>query len=148
MEDLFSDYLQFSCNKCSRCCTGEPGFVFLSEEDVEKLSSFLSCTREQFIECYCRMVKINQSESLLSLKEKANYECILWKDGCSAYGARPTQCIAYPFWTRIKDKDSWEKEKHSCPGINVGKKWSKEEVCKMRNLYEESILSYIREVRA
>ena len=34
---FYSDGLRFECTRCSRCCRHTPGYVFLSENDVERL---------------------------------------------------------------------------------------------------------------
>ena len=38
-----------------------------------------------------------EEKIVLCLKEKPNFDCILWKDGCEAYEGRPVQCRTYPF---------------------------------------------------
>ena len=82
------------------------------------------------------------SKEALALIELKNYDCILWDKecGCKAYGARPVQCSTYPFWSWIlKDKDSWNNESKSCPGINKGKIWSKESIEKECSNYVANV---------
>jgi Fe-S-cluster containining protein len=75
----------------------------------------------------------------LCLKEKENYDCILWDNGCIAYEARPTQCSTYPFWSRIlSSKEMWNEEGLSCPGINKGKTWTKDEILIQLNKYKNN----------
>lgn len=96
-------------------------------------------SEDQFIKTYCRLVPQYDDEYLLCLKDTENYDCILWKDGCTAYGSRPVQCRTYPFWTGfLTDKESWEKESKSCPGINRGKLWTKDEITAARTTYENN----------
>ncbi|MGP1586865.1 MAG: YkgJ family cysteine cluster protein [Treponemataceae bacterium] len=129
-ESFYNSGLKFSCKKCSHCCRGEPGYVYLSKNDLNNLISVFSVSKAQFISLYCRWVPYYDGSYVLCLKEKDSYDCILWKnDGCSAYQMRPVQCKTYPFWTHLmKDKNEWENEKLNCPGIDCGKFHSKEEI--------------------
>ncbi len=103
--------------------------MFLSETEINNLASFLSVSREAFIEIYCRKIDYGLY-FLVSLKEKENFDCIfLSKDGCKVYPARPVQCRTYPFWRGIAETDAeWKSEKRNCPGIGKGRLFSKKEV--------------------
>lgn len=138
MECFYSNGLNFSCNNCSACCRFEPGMVRLSQEDLHRLSTWAEVTDEQFILMYCRWVENNEGTKTLCLREKSNYDCIFWKDGCTAYEARPVQCRTYPFWTSLlQDKESWESEKKRCPGLDEGDFHSLEEIKEQLSLYEQ-----------
>ena len=121
--------LRFECQGCNYCCSSEPGYVFLSEEDVKRLSDGLNLDRKAFIDTYCRIVDMGAFK-MVSLLEKDNYDCIfLSKEGCKVYPYRPKQCQTYPFWAHvIEDEKSWEVEGHSCPGIGKGKLYTKKEI--------------------
>ncbi len=124
--------LHFSCSQCSACCRFDPGFVFLSEADLSNLLEWSAMKREEFIQVYCRWVILSDRFEYLCLREKSNYDCILWKDGCTAYKFRPRQCSAFPFWDSVlKDKDSWELYAQDCPGIGRGKFYSGDEIKKV-----------------
>lgn len=118
---FWNDGLRFECARCSACCRHEPGFVFLSATDIERLLIHSGLAFRQFIDTFIRTVDIGAGLAL-SLKEKANYDCILWGEhGCSAYVARPVQCSTYPFWQGvIETPEDWEREAHDCPGIGKG----------------------------
>lgn len=120
---------KFTCQRCLHCCSGEPGYVFLSKRDIECLSSFLGLSEDEFLQIYARKVDYGLYY-MFSLKERDNFDCIfLTKDGCSVYEARPVQCSTYPFWEGICDSSSsFLKEGDSCPGIGKGKVWKKEEI--------------------
>ena len=136
-EACYSDGLDFSCRQCSFCCCGFPGVVLLSQTDLDRLAKWAELTAEQFTAIYCRWMESDDGKKYLSLREKKNMECIFWDKGCSAYQARPTQCRTYPFWTSVlKDRDSWQKESHDCPGINSGSHHSKEEIQEQLELYQ------------
>ena len=118
---FYSSGLYFSCKRCSACCRYEAGFVFLSEKDLDKLSGELKMDCDRFTKIYCRWVIDWFGKEVLSLKEKANKDCIFWDSGCTVYNARPLQCRTYPFWESIvASAKSWEVTASDCPGINTG----------------------------
>lgn len=120
--------LKFSCIGCHACCRHDPGFVYLSLSDIERLSTFLKKSRRDFLEQYCRPVAW-RGKWAISLQEKENFDCIFWDQGCKVYSARPIQCSTYPFWDAIVSKSgAWQKEALCCPGINQGKVHSQEDV--------------------
>ncbi len=126
---FYSKGLQFECTGCGRCCTGAPGFVYLSESDIERISNFLKMDKITFIKKYTFQVTV-YGENRLSLKEKSNYDCIFYRDKkCLIYPVRPYQCRSYPFWkNNIKSRDRWERLSRDCPGIGRGKVYTKEEI--------------------
>jgi len=126
---FYANGLNFSCQRCSACCRYEAGFVFLSEEDIEKLSAELNMDKNSLITAFCRWVGIKGEESL-SLKEKSNKDCIFWESsGCKVYNARPLQCLTFPFWESIVSSvHGWETAASGCPGIKLGKLHKKQEI--------------------
>ena len=118
---FYASGLNFSCKRCSACCRYDAGFVFLSENDLDKLTAEIKMDREGFLKTYCRWVTNMQGTESLSLKEKANNDCILWDSICTVYKARPLQCRTFPFWKAVVDsQQSWEIAASGCPGINSG----------------------------
>ena len=75
----------------------------------------------------------------LSLIEKTNYDCIFWNNGgCEIYEARPLQCRSYPFWKPfLINKQSWDGEALSCPGMNNGKTVDKKTIDNWLKIREE-----------
>ena len=140
MNDTFySQGLRFSCARCSHCCRIEPGLVYLSRSDLTNLCKWFNLKEAEFIRLYCRFVYSADGKRLLSLREKANYDCILWKDGCTAYGARPVQCSTYPFWPFIlQNRQAWDDEALSCPGINKGELHGADEIEGALNEYRSN----------
>lgn len=132
---FWKEGLRFSCTQCSSCCRFDAGFVFLSEKDLSLLLKWASMSREHFMETYCRWVLQSDGFEYLSLKEKSNFDCILWKDGgCSAYEYRPLQCSAYPFWNMLlDDKNMWQAAAEGCPGMGCGKFHSPAEIAEKLN---------------
>jgi Fe-S-cluster containining protein len=118
---FYASGLKFSCKRCSSCCRYDPGFVYLSEKDLEKLTAELKLDRNSFLDKYCRWIKGLEGKKFLSLKEKSNKDCILWDSGCIVYTARPLQCRAFPFWDNILySAQSWKMTASACPGMNKG----------------------------
>jgi Fe-S-cluster containining protein len=94
--------------------------VFLSEQDAARLTEALGVTRAEFEALYCRRVPAG-AEDRVSLKEKPNFDCIFWNNGCSVYENRPLQCSAFPFWNSIlADAETWERNAEDCPGMGKG----------------------------
>jgi len=129
MSKFYQNGLKFSCTECGYCCREEPGYVFLSKNDLQNLQTHFSLDKTAVIDTYCRTVDLGNFK-MLSLKENKNNDCIfLNKNGCQVYNARPLQCRSYPFWaTLMDDKDSWLEESKSCPGIGQEKLHSAEEI--------------------
>ncbi len=130
MECFYEDGLAFSCLPgCRYCCAVEPGFVFLSMDDLQRLCSFTHLSIDDFISTYCVKVPMGDCH-YLSLKERDNHDCIfLGPNGCTVYESRPIQCSTYPFWKHvISTKQTWEDERRWCPGIGKGEIHSKEEI--------------------
>ncbi|RKX91346.1 MAG: YkgJ family cysteine cluster protein [Spirochaetes bacterium] len=122
---FYKEGLKFECVRCSACCRFDPGYVFLSASDMDRLASFFKIDKKAIVEKYCRIVNMGGSRRL-SFKEKKNFDCIFWKEGgCTIYEARPLQCRSYPFWQPfLTSEEAWNKEAENCPGMKRGKKHS------------------------
>jgi Fe-S-cluster containining protein len=99
--------------------------VFLSEKDGTTLAAALQIAYTEFVEIYCRWVPAGSSGGLrkerLSLKEKANNDCIFWDRGCGVYNSRPLQCRAFPFWpSNLSSEERWKAAAAFCPGMDTG----------------------------
>ena len=121
--------LRFECKGCGYCCSCEPGYVFLSQDDMNRMASGLGLDVRTFTDTYCRIVDMGLFK-MVSLLEKENNDCIFLKDGkCRVYDCRPVQCSTYPFWAHVMEsRESWDEEARSCPGMNQGKLYTKEEI--------------------
>jgi hypothetical protein len=134
--DFYAQGLRFSCERCSACCRFEPGYVFLSREDVSVLCEALKMQYGGFIEAYCRWIPAGNGTSQLSLKEKQNYDCVFWNPGngggCLVYEKRPLQCRTFPFWISVMcDKNSWKMTAQACPGMDQGALHSRDSIKSM-----------------
>jgi Fe-S-cluster containining protein len=146
-ESFYRDGLRFACQRCSLCCRQDPGFVFLSTEDLDRLCEWAKISADKFIDEYCRWVPTSEGKEYLSLREKPNYDCVLWANGCLAYGYRPVQCSTYPFWPRIlANITAWNDAAAECPGINKGELRAYEEIKgKLEEKLRNAIISRDRE---
>jgi Fe-S-cluster containining protein len=120
VSDWFADGLRFECTRCGNCCTGSPGYVWLSERDEQALAGFLALSPAEFRKRYTRLV-----HGKLSLVEKPGHanDCVFLTDDrrCAVNDVKPRQCLTYPFWPRIlAGPASWEEAGQSCPGIGGG----------------------------
>lgn len=130
MEPVFYENgLKFECTRCNDCCRHDPGYVFLSAADINRLCDGLGLSIAELTVKYLREISIGGFKRV-SLTEKENFDCIFWeKGGCLVYAHRPLQCKTYPFWpSSLAGKDSWESTARSCPGIGKGRKYSRREI--------------------
>ena len=113
----FDDGLRFKCTGCGGCCTGSPGYVYLSEPDLERLAKHFQCTPQEFAQKYTKKL-IDGQYSLLDRPE--SYDCVfLSNKQCTVYEARPTQCRTFPWWIHnLREPQDWEEAAKRCEGIN------------------------------
>ncbi len=121
-ERFYAKGLRFACTRCNACCRHDPGFVFLRRSDADALAARLGLGYSEFVETYCRWVPVGGGVEHLSLKERSNYDCILWgAHGCSVYEDRPLQCRTFPFWaSAVRSREAWDATAADCPGIGQG----------------------------
>jgi Fe-S-cluster containining protein len=102
--------------------------VFLSDDDLTLLIKTLKLPRHEVESLYCTWIP-SGTVDCLSLKEKPNFDCIFWDDGCSIYESRPLQCRTFPFWDSIlADADAWERSAKDCPGMGQGSLYAFDEI--------------------
>lgn len=120
----YKEGLRFTCTECGNCCTGAPGYVWVSQEDIRRIAGFLGRDDSTLSPQELRRVGFRYS-----LTEKANGDCVYLvcngdgKRRCAIYPVRPLQCRTWPFWTsNLKSLRDWAEAGESCPGMNNGKK--------------------------
>lgn len=122
----YRDGLAFECTRCGACCTGAPGYVWVSIDEIEQLAQFRRESVEEFSSRYVRQVG-----SRFSLIEKPGGDCIFWEktSGCTVYDARPVQCRTWPFWPEnVEVEEDWEHVRSVCPGSGRGRLFTVEEI--------------------
>lgn len=115
----YADGLAFACTQCGNCCTGAPGVVWVTEEEIHAIAADRGETYGEILIHHTRLVG-----SRRSLKEFANGDCTFF-DGatrrCTIYSSRPVQCRTWPFWpSNLASPEAWERLKPGCPGIGQG----------------------------
>ena len=124
----YRDGLQFTCTGCGDCCTGAPGYVWVSREEIEALAGFLGLALDDFGKRYLR--KVGSRHSLI---ERPNGDCVFYERGCTVYPARPSQCREFPFWSEnLKSRRAWQETAAGCPGMGKGKLYRIEDIQAIR----------------
>jgi Fe-S-cluster containining protein len=146
----YAEGLKFTCTQCGNCCTGGPGFVWISREEIVRLAEHLKISAEETVERYCHKVA-----GKWSLRENRNpvhggYDCIFMKEIptgnvsgagivqsrriCSIYPVRPLQCRTWPFWPELlESEESWNAATRKCPGMGSGKRYSLKRIEALRD---------------
>jgi uncharacterized protein len=116
-EPWYKDGLRFKCTGCGKCCTGSPGYVWVTEDEIVKMSEFLGIGVDEFVKKYIR--QRFDRYALIEMKAK-NYDCVFLKDNmCLVYAARPLQCRTFPWWKEnLTSEQSWKQTAEGCEGIN------------------------------
>ncbi len=117
--------LAFECTQCGNCCSGAPGYVWVTKDEIGRISDHLGRNDKWLSKEHLRRVGLNK----YSLTERPGGDCIfLARDGdgdatgCSIYEVRPLQCRTWPFWSgNVKSPDTWSHVGSTCPGVNRGK---------------------------
>lgn len=125
-EPWYRDGLRFTCTQCGHCCTGEPGFVWVDEEELRKLAAFRGEPLREFVPLHTR-----KSRGKVTLREKANGDCVFYEAGrgCTVYPVRPKQCRTWPFWeSNLESPEKWERTEAICPGSGEGELIPVEEI--------------------
>lgn len=123
----YKDGLKFECTQCGACCSGEPGYVFVNDEEIQSLADHLGMDVVQFEKKFVRKVG-----TMKSLVEYPDGDCILLDPEtrrCLVYESRPIQCRTWPFWdSTLVDKAAWKETCEVCPGSGKGRLYSLEEI--------------------
>ena len=120
----FAEGIHFDCRRCGMCCRGEPGFVWATIPEIEAMAKAVGMSADDFRKRYVR-----REGTRLSLKERTNGDCVMWREGCLVYEVRPAQCRTFPFWTgALRSKSTFEEWSRGCPGVGSGKLYTGEEV--------------------
>jgi Fe-S-cluster containining protein len=122
----YRDGLAFACTRCGACCTGAPGYVWVSSEEIEALAAYRGQSVAEFSARFVR--RVGQRHSLV---ERPGGDCIFWdkKAGCTVYPARPVQCQTWPFWPEnVEAPEDWEHVRSVCPGSGHGRVYTVDEI--------------------
>lgn len=111
----YSGGLRFKCTECGKCCTGGPGYAWVTNEEIQAIADYLKMNIKDFGKKYLRFTK-----GRYALVEKSSYDCIFLKDKkCTIYPVRPNQCRTFPWWVQnLTSPESWKEAAMSCEGIS------------------------------
>lgn len=124
-EAWYAEGLRFECAQCGNCCTGAPGYVFVTRDEIERISTFLGRGEAGLGKEHLRRVGLRSS---LTEDKKTGDCCFLHhtpdgKRTCGIYPVRPLQCRTWPFWdTNLATPAAWNQAARNCPGMNEGRR--------------------------
>lgn len=112
----YQEGLRFECTQCGQCCTGAPGYTWVSEKEIETIAAHLQMEIAEFVRRYLK--KVGDRWSLL--EHPKTYDCVFLKDKkCQIYSIRPRQCRTFPWWAQnLKSPEAWERAGSRCEGIH------------------------------
>jgi Fe-S-cluster containining protein len=125
-EPWYKAGLAFTCTMCGKCCTGEPGFVWVTEDEIVAIARFLGRPEDEVTGLYTRKARGRRT-----LREQANGDCVFYdrQKGCTVYPVRPPQCRTWPFWeSNVETPEAWERTRAVCPGSGRGELIPAEEI--------------------
>lgn len=122
----YHDGLRFECTMCGNCCSGEPGYVWVNDEEIDAIAAEVEMPREEFVAVHTKIGPRGRT-----LREKRNGDCVFYDaaKGCTIYAVRPGQCRTWPFWdSNVRSPGAWDAVGESCPGIDRGELIPVEEI--------------------
>ena len=108
---------RFECQLgCTNCCS-QPGEVYLTPEDADRIAAHLRLGTDEFRHRYCEI-----EDGDLHLAGPTDGPCRFVEDGgCSIHEVKPLQCQAFPFWPEnVRGRRAWRNLRRHCPGIGAG----------------------------
>lgn len=114
----YKDGLHFKCTECGKCCTGGPGVINITEQEIDKAAHYLNISASTFKKLY---TKTKDNQYSLVQKKSQNYDCVFLKNKkCQIYPTRPLQCRTFPWWKEnLNSEESWKEIAKECEGINT-----------------------------
>lgn len=84
-----------ACSRCGACCD-RPGYVYVTEREVERIAEYLQLTVEDFTAQHTRL---SDNRRKLSLTDSATGGCsFLDEQGqCRINSVKPEQCAGFPW---------------------------------------------------
>jgi len=106
----------FNCQKCGDCCRGYGG-TYVTELDIDKISSFINVPSKQFIKNYCAL----SGKKYLLAQDKNTGYCLFWNHSkqCTIHPVKPLMCRQWPYLKSVLlDLANWSMMGSCCPGID------------------------------
>ncbi len=124
-DEWYREGLRFTCTQCGNCCTGESGYVWFNDEELEAMARYTELTPERFVKRHAH--KIEGKWSLNERRGPDGFDCVfLQRDDagkalCMIYPVRPMQCRTWPFWPENLDTpEDYVRAGKTCPGLQKG----------------------------
>lgn len=131
---FFDSGICFECQRCGQCCTGDPGIVVVSGNDVQRIAEFIAQPLPHVLGSF-----VHPFQNGLRIAERPDGRCLFYEDGCAIYPVRPLQCRTYPFWFKnLRSEKKWHMIRATCPGIGLGRRYSKAEILNLLQLTDWS----------
>ncbi len=115
----YQEGLAFQCTGCGNCCSGDPGVVWVNQEEIEQIAAYTGMTETEL-----RLRNTRRVGRQISLTERDNGDCSFLDKGsrrCTIYPVRPIQCRTWPFWnSNLESPEAWEEVQRTCPGAGQG----------------------------
>jgi len=131
----YKDGLCFQCTQCGNCCTGAPGVVWVTDDELAQIAEVLGKPDDEVRRLYTRRV-----EKRVSLTERENGDCTFFDPEtrkCTVYHARPAQCRTWPFWnSNLESEEAWSSMQQSCPGAGHGSLYPVEEIKRLARIID------------
>jgi hypothetical protein len=106
-----------ACATCKgNCCSGEPGYIWVTSAEAAAIAQRLGMESEAFRAHY--LIKAGYKFSIGERKNGESCECLFFDavvSGCSIYDVRPSQCRTFPFWDYFLENP--KEAGKECPGI-------------------------------
>lgn len=106
-----------ACAMCqAKCCTGESGYIYVSNTEAEQIAKFLDLDVAEFRSRF--LYRVGRRYSIKERRVGNEYECAFYdraNNGCVIYAHRPSQCVSFPFWERFKVHQ--DELKQECIGV-------------------------------
>lgn len=119
----YSPGFSFACQRCGKCCGGQPGYVWATAEEVRRIADFLGRK-----DGWLGPEHVRREGFAYSITERTDGDCVfLHRDAegkalCSIYPVRPNQCRTWPFWEdNLTDKRAWLWGTRRCSGVRCDK---------------------------
>lgn len=118
----FEEGIRFTCTRSGNCCTGDPGAVWLNEEEERAIARRKHISLSAFRARYTTPVE--GRPSVVEVPSPRGNRCVFLKEataGCTVYEARPGQCRTWPFWPEnLRTLRAWINAAKDCPGVARG----------------------------
>jgi len=131
----YHEGLRFECTQCGNCCTGAPGVVWVTEDEMRSIAEFRGLSIGEMRIHYTRLVG-----GRMTLREFANGDCTFLDPQsrrCTIYPVRPAQCRTWPFWnSNLESPETWTRGQSVCPGMGKGELVSLEIIRQQSSIIE------------